>query len=261
VDVTDVLRERMAQPAGLQRMVSVSLAAHAVLIALVFLAPSELLNRRPDAPRSVMTISLGGSGNSGPQNGGMTAIGGRPVQEAKPPEEPKKRQAERPPAAKAPELTVPVPSAKPLKKGSTTVTKAPDEARGQTPAPGAQVREGTAIADTGARGKGFGLSTGGSPGSGATLDVADFCCPEYILQMIERIKSTWDQQGGATAFVIVRFTIERDGKISNTAVERSSGNAALDQSAQRAVVVTRQLPPLPSQYPNATLGVHLKFEY
>jgi TonB family protein len=261
VDVTDVLRERMVQPAGLQRMVSVSLAAHAVLIAAVFLAPATLLNRRQEAPRSVMTISLGGSGSSGPQNGGMTAIGGRPVQQVQPPEEPKKRQAERPPAAKAPELTVPVPSAKPLKKGATTVTKAPDEARGQTPAPGAQLREGTAVADTGARGKGFGLSTGGTPGSGATLDVADFCCPEYILQMIERIRSTWDQQGGSTALVIVRFTIERDGRITNSAVERSSGNPTLDQSAQRAVIVTRQLQPLPSQFPNPTLTVHLNFQY
>jgi TonB family protein len=242
-------------------MLSVSLGAHAVAIGLILFAPQGLLSRRPEAPRSVMTISLGGSGGSGPQSGGMTSIGGRPVQQVQPPEEPKKRQAERPPAAKAPEMTVPAPAAKPLKKGSTAVAKAPDEARGQTPAPGAQLREGTAIADTGARGKGFGLSTGGTPGSGATLDVADFCCPDYIVQMIERIRSTWDQQGGATALVVVRFTIERDGKIVNTAVERTSGNPALDQSAQRAVVVTRQLPPLPSQFPNPTLTVHLNFQY
>src|SRR5262245_37473224 len=206
MDVSDVLRQRMAQPAGLQRMVSLSLAVHAGVVAALLLAPQGLLTRKAETARTVMTISLGGSGGSGPQNGGMTAIGGRPVQTVQPPEEPQKRQAERPPAAKAPGMTVPTPAAKPVKKGSTAVVKAPDEARGQKPTKGDQLREGTAIADTGARGKGFGLSTGGTPGSGATLDVADFCCPEYILQMVERIKSTWDQQGGATAVVIVRFT-------------------------------------------------------
>jgi TonB family protein len=261
MDVTDVLRDRMHQPAGLQRMVSISLAAHGALIAAMLFAPQGLLTRRTEPSRSVMTISIGGSGTTGPRNGGLTPIGGRPVQVQTLPDEPPKRQAERPPAAKAPEMTTPAVSSKaPQGKPAAPNVKAPDEARGRTPTEGAQVREGTAIAETGARGKGFGLSTGGSPGSGATLDVADFCCPEYIVQMIERIRSTWDQQGVSTAVVIVRFTIERDGKIVDPYLERSSGNPALDIAAQRAVVVARQLPPLPAQFPNQTLTVHLQFQ-
>jgi TonB family protein len=123
------------------------------------------------------------------------------------------------------------------------------------------VRQGSAVAETGARGQGFGLSTGGSPGSGAALDVADFCCPDYILQMIDRIRSTWDQYASSPALVVVRFTIERDGTITAPAVEKSSGNQALDFAAQRAVVVAKQLPPLPAQFPNRTLTVHLNFDY
>ena len=44
-------------------------------------------------------------------------------------------------------------------------------------------------------------------------------------------------------------------------VEKSSGNQALDFAARRAVVIAKQLPPLPQQYPNRTLGVHLAFQY
>ena len=45
----------------------------------------------------------------------MTALGGRPVQTVTPPEEAPKREAARPPAAKTPEMTVPLPNAKPTK--------------------------------------------------------------------------------------------------------------------------------------------------
>jgi TonB family protein len=60
---------------------------------------------------------------------------------------------------------------------------------------------------------------------------------------------------------VVKFTIERDGRINQTMVEKSSGYAPLDISAQRAVVVTRTLPPLPTAFPNPTLTVHLNFQY
>src|SRR4051794_18755521 len=78
MDVTDVLRDRMNEPDGLQRMVSLSVAAHVGLLATLFLAPGGWLGRPKETPETVMTITLGGG--SGPPNGGMTSIGGRPVQ-------------------------------------------------------------------------------------------------------------------------------------------------------------------------------------
>src|SRR5579872_238064 len=173
MEVTDVLRDRMQEPAGLQRMASLSILAHATGVILLVFA-GGLLGRSADAPQTVMTITLGGG--NGPANGGMTAMGGRPVQQAEPPPEVKRPEPVRPPAAKAPEMTVPVPKAKPVKP-STAVSQAPDQARGKTPTKGAEVQIGSAIADTGTRGQGFGLSSGGGPGAGSTLDVADFCCP------------------------------------------------------------------------------------
>jgi TonB family protein len=123
------------------------------------------------------------------------------------------------------------------------------------------VTTGSAVAETGARGQGFGLSTGGGVGSGSRLDVADFCCPDYLLLMVERIRANWNARAGTVGEVIVTFTIDRDGRISGVSQETSSGNAVLDLNAMRAVVATRQLLPLPAAFPNPTLTVHLNFQY
>ena len=113
-----------------------------------------------------MTISLGG-GNDGPANGGMTSIGGRAVQDVKPPDEPKRPEAVRPPAAAVPEMTVPLPNKTPTKSPPPPkVAQAPDQARGRTPTRGAETRDGSALAETGARGQGFGLSSASGVGSG-----------------------------------------------------------------------------------------------
>jgi protein TonB len=242
-------------------MFAVSMVAHVVFLAGFIFAPGGWLDARNEPPKTIMTISLGG-GNEGPVNGGITSIGGRAVQEVKPPDEPKRPEPVRPPAAKAPEMTVPIPNRAPTKAPPPPkVNQAPDEARGRTPTRGAETRTGSAIAETGARGQGFGLSTGGGQGSGARLDVADFCCPDYIVMMVDRIRSNWISTAETPAVAVVKFTIQRDGTITGAEIERSSGYTTLDIAALRAVVGARQLTPLPAGYPNPSLGVHLNFEY
>jgi TonB family protein len=260
MDVTDVLRDRMAEPAGLQRMFTISLLVHAAAFAFVMLAPSGWLPSSNSGPKTVMTISLGG-GNGGPANGGINAIGGKAVQEVRPLDA-KQPEPVRAPAAKTPEMTVPVPSKTPAKAAPKPVVKqAPDEARGRTPTRGAETREGSALADTGARGQGFGLSTGGGAGSGSRLDVENFCCPDYLMVMVEKIRANWNAQAEVTGDTVIKFTIQRDGTITAPEREKSSGYTALDINALRAVVSARQLPPLPAAFPNPSLTVHLNFQY
>jgi len=205
-----------------------------------------------------MTITLGGCCD-GPQSGGLTPMGGRPVQAQTPPNAPK--EAVRPPAAAAPEMTVPAPGAKAAKASSAAVKQAPDEARGRTPTRGAQTQAGSAVAVTGARGQGFGLSTGGGPGVAGTLDVGDFCCPEYLTTMVTRIKASWNASQNINGLTIIKFTIRRDGTLDDISQEQSSGFPIADLAAQRAVILTKQLPGLPDAFPNPTLTVHLNFKY
>ena len=261
-EVSDVLRDRMQTPDGLSSMLTVSVAAHLGLAAALILASGGLLKRAADPSRTVMTISLGGGGDL-PQSGGLTPIGGAPVQTQTPPEEPVKREPMRPPAAKTPEMTMPLPNVKPVKPApGPPVKQAPDEARGRTPTRGAQATAGSTVADTGVRGQGFGLSTGGGGGSGSSLEITgDFCCPDYLATMITRIRSAWNQNQGATGTSLIRFTINRDGSITDATIFKGSGTVTLDTAALRAVMATRTLPPLPDAYPNPTLTMRLSFQY
>lgn len=262
MDVTDILRDRMQEPAGLQRMVLFSVLAHIAGTVIFLLGSGHLFGRASTPPRNIMTISISGAGE-GPRNGGLTAAAAQPVQAPRAPEEAAKREPVRPPAAKTPEMILP--TNKPTPKASRTpppiVKQAPDDARGRTPTRGAEPTPGNAVAYTGARGQGFGLSTGGGPGGGSRLDVANFCCPDYIVTMIERIRSAWQQNQGGAGDVMIKFTIQRDGRITDAAIETSSGNTTLDLAALRAVIGTRTLNPLPSAFPDQTLPVHLNFEY
>jgi outer membrane biosynthesis protein TonB len=259
VDVSDVLRDRMHEPGGLQQMAVVSAIAHGAIVAFVIFAPGAWFGRGADAPKTVMTISLGG-GVPGPQNGGMTTIGGKAVQEAPPPEA--KREAPRPPAAKTPEMTLPLPKAKPTKAVTTPVKQAPDDARGRTPSKGVPT-PGSAAVDTGVRGQGFGLSTGGGNGVGSTLDVdvGTFCCPDYLIQMGNQIRANWSDQSEVHDVVMVKFTIQRSGLLTGIAVDKASRSVLNTTAAFRAVQLTRQLVPLPAEFPNPTLTVDLSFEY
>jgi len=260
MEVTDVLRDRMHEPDGLERMATISVAVHGLLVAAALVAPRLWLKTGPEAPKTTMTITLGG-GMPGPVSGGLTPEGGRPVQVQRPAEEAPKPEPVRPPAAKTPEMTLPEKNAKPQKSAPTPVKEAPSDARGRTPTRGTETVPGTAAADTGVRGQGFGLSTGGSAGAGVSLNMGDFCCPEYLNTVVRRITSIWDPRVGATGMVIVRFTIDRGGLIRDVVPEQSSGNVIMDINAQRALLRVRQFPPLPAEYTNPSLTLRINFRY
>ncbi|MGE3191767.1 MAG: TonB family protein [Vicinamibacterales bacterium] len=255
--VSQVLAGRARDAAGLDRMLGASIAAHVVLLVLVAISPSFSV---PQAePEAVMTISLGGA--PGPRNGGMTPLGGRPVQLVRPPEATPVREAVRAPAAREPEMVEPTKTAP--RKTETKVPTAPVQKRtpvSRTPTKGDQVQAGNAVADTGGKGQGFGLTQGGG-GTGATVDVGDFCCPDYLTTMLDLINRNWSSKQQVAGLALMQFTIQRDGTITGITTERSSGYAALDLLAQRALVLTRQFPPLPAQFTQPSLTVHLRFEY
>lgn len=255
--VSQVLVARAGPPTGLERMLGWSMAAHVALVALVSLVPAGWLgSRASDEPKVVMTISL--AGGEGPRNGGMTAMSARPVQALRPTEPKKAIEPVRPPAAAEPEMVQPVKTAPKKTEAPVKTAKLPD-AKSRTPTTGEEIRKGSAIAETGARGQGFGLTQGGG-GTGAQLDVGNFCCPEYIVTMQDLINRNWDSRQGAAGVAVMKFTIQRDGTLTAIAVERSSGQSGLDFVAQRALMLTK-LPPLPAAYTNQTLGVHLTFEF
>jgi TonB family protein len=249
--VTDIIISRAQITERMDAMIPWSIAAHIALFAFMIFMPASWRGAVDEGPRTVMTISLGGA--AGPRNGGLTTMGGRTVQA--PPPEPVKR-VESPPAAKTPEMALPTKNARQMKPQTQ---EAPKEATARTPSTG-QPQEGSTRVDTGARGQGFGLTSGGGAGTSVQLDVANFCCPEYLSQMVTLIQRNWQSNQGIAGSVIMKFTITRAGTIENVQVERSSGFLAHELTAQRALLLTR-LPELPIQFPNPTLTIHMTFEY
>jgi protein TonB len=57
------------------------------------------------------------------------------------------------------------------------------------------------------------------------------------------------------------FEIGRDGTVTGLKVEKSSGNALYDQAALRAITDATPLPPLPDDFKESSLRVHLGFNY
>jgi TonB family protein len=235
-------------------MLAASLALHLVGALALVVSPMLWHGRAADDASPVMTVTLAG-GPPGPISGGMNPLAARPVQTTEPATRP---EAVRPPAARTPEMTIPVPKGKPMPK--TPAHTDVEEGRGSTPARGAQVSQGAAFGQTGGEGAGTGLSTGGLGGEGLSLDVNNFCCNEYLGIISTSIKRDWDDRQSVSGVTVVKFTIQKDGTVVGVEAERSSGYWPLDRAAQAAVLAAR-LPPLPAQYANDHLTVHLRFEY
>jgi TonB family protein len=249
--VTDIIIARAQITERMDAMIPWSIAAHIALFAFMIFMPASWRGAVDEGPRTVMTISLGGA--AGPRNGGLTTMGGRTVQA--PPPEPVKK-VETPPAAKTPEMAMPTKNARQVKPQTQ---EAPKDATARTPSTG-QPQEGSTRVDTGAKGQGFGLTSGGGAGTSVQLDVGNFCCPEYLSQMVTLIQRNWQSNQGIAGSVIMKFTITRAGTIESVQVERSSGFLAHELTAQRALLLTR-LPELPIQFPNPSLTIHMTFEY
>jgi len=102
----------------------------------------------------------------------------------------------------------------------------------------------------------------GSEFGSARLDAAGFDSPYYLNIVFSKIRRGWDNpfEGLDTVRCTIYFVIDRRGRISDSAIENSSGMPAYDQAALRAVLGSKP-PPLPNQFGSEELGIHLEFRY
>jgi TonB family protein len=254
--VTEVLLDRTRDADKLSRMVVLSLIVHGLLLTALAFGPS-LGRGRTDANAQVMTISIAGA--EGPIQG-RNPEAGRAVQQAVP--EPAKARNDTPPAPPKPEMVEPIKTAKPAPKAvSKPEPKKEEPLRGRTPTQGAEVKPGDARADTKGAAIPFGgLATGGGGMNNAYTDFSNFCCPEYLTTMTRLIYGNWQAKQGVEGSNKVRFVVKRDGTIADVTVEQGS-NEFLNMASQRALALTRQLPPLPAAFNGDQLVVHLAFQY
>jgi outer membrane biosynthesis protein TonB len=254
--VTEILLERSQKVEKITRVMIASLVAHAAIVTAVTLLPRQWAGPHDNAP--VMTISLAGA--PGPKQGN-NPISDKRIQEAVP--ETVKPRNDAPPALTKPEMIEPVKAAKPEPKTSAKPEpkKETVQLHGAKPTQGAEVKAGAAKVETHGSAVPFGgLATGGGGAGQAYTDYANFCCPEYINAVTEQIRRNWNskqQQDGSSA---VKFTIRRDGTITDVVVEQGA-NQILNLASQRAIVTTQRVPPLPAAFTPDTLILHIVFQY
>jgi hypothetical protein len=238
------------------RFITWSIAVHIALVLGIGFGSRFWSASRENKP--VMTITLGGT--QGVRSTGTNALAGSAVEQAVPPPkrpEPVKMATPEPPAPVATRTRAQAAKPQPEARSRAIAATRP-------PTTGAQVREGTSAVDTGVKSTASGLSFGGG-GFGGERNLADFCCPAYLDDLLGRIDAAWHkapgERGGTTT---LRFVIRRDGKIdlANVQTEKSSGDGILDRRARAALIDANPLLlPLPREYTEPTLILHLDFPY
>jgi TonB family protein len=234
------------------RVMTWSFAIHVGTVALLFVVPREWLVPPRQTP-TLMTISLGG--NSAVKTTGTNLIGGRTIEQVAPlPKRPEPvKPTPKPPPA---QVITKAPMAPPARAG----TPKPDAPAVRPPVTGSQVTRGSTAVDTGARGQGSGLTFDPGAGGGAT-DLKDFCCPEYLRNLLATIDAQWDRSvAGLRGTTIMRFEVLRSGQIVDAKVSKTSGSQQLDRLARRALANAR-LSPVPAEYTGDRLIINLQFPY
>lgn len=181
------------------------------------------------------------------------------------PEPPRQRRRPAKPAARptrAPTKATPVPEPVPAEPVATAPpeiepsTRAASENAMAAPEQRATPRPTPIPAPSG----GTGLSVGGGNNQKIPGIPSDFHFTYYVQRMLALIEARWYKPiVPADTKARVRFTINRDGRLSRIELESSSGNSSFDRAALRSLYATNPLPPLPPAYRKPSLTVHLTF--
>lgn len=129
----------------------------------------------------------------------------------------------------------------------------------------------SAIRDAGKANPGLAGALGGDKGfaeSGpVSFESTWYPWGDYAAAMIRKIRYHWYANMpelvrlGVQGVVIVRFTIQRSGRITDVTILKSSGSPPYDYAARKAIELSSPLQPLPSDFPNPTERVTAGFYY
>ena len=251
-----------------KRAVYFSLGAHLLFLMFIFISPHLPKPSRKGLIHYIplnMVVAGGGGGGGG---GSGKPAAGKPGPPAKKETlrdltTPQKVQPESKPAMR-------YPVEKPAKEPKTKVEKKAAITRPEASPQDKTAQSGTAEGVEGGTGMGTGLRIGGGEGPGGPGygpgGLANFPYTYYLNIITDRVSSNWfsslvDPGISGSFQTIIYFRIEKSGQVSDIKIEQSSGVTPLDLSAVRAVKASAPFPPLPREYEDAYLGIHLIFEH
>jgi len=187
---------------------------------------------------------------------------GRPA--AAPAPAPVTAPAELPPAPVKAKPVIEKPSEKILPSAKALPEpKKPAKTEKAKPAAVAARASGPALELPSAAGAANGTTSGAGISFGASVTSldADFPFAYYVEQLLSLIGANWFKPESAEGTsCVVSFRVLRSGQVTDVKVDSTSGVSYYDRAAARSVYAANPLPPLPPDYRNDSLGVHLKFQ-
>lgn len=244
-----------------------SLLGHVLLLSLVFLGANLIQPRLIEiggdgsaGGSSIITVALAEDSSGG---AGMYKPSIVPQPEAAPaPPRPKPESSQTPEPREETvfEQVQPAPrKAKPKAPGSDKVVVPPSAGVIPQPArPGSGGRPSRQSPELGLSGQ-SGVSIG--PGGGGSGGIDSW----YVKQVEQRVGRNWLKAslGNLTRRVrtIVTFDVATNGRINNVQIVESSGFRVVDLAAERAVLASGPLPPLPLELRRRNVRFKALFEY
>lgn len=84
----------------------------------------------------------------------------------------------------------------------------------------------------------------------------------YLNILLNKIGQNWNnpyREKDVILKSVIYFEVDKNGVISNIRVEEDSGDEIYNETTVRAVALTKKLPPLPQEFSDDYLKVHLEF--
>jgi TonB family protein len=133
------------------------------------------------------------------------------------------------------------------------------------------IREVTKVASLGGGDLDLGQPAGGDNGFAEqgpiSFETQWYDWGPYAQSMVSRIRVNWYAnmpqiiRTGLKGNVTIRFTIQRDGRITDVTILKSSGVPPYDFAAKKAIELSSPLQPLPKDFPNPSERVTCIFFY
>ena len=108
----------------------------------------------------------------------------------------------------------------------------------------------------------LGQRTASPQGAGpVTLNASDFPFAWYLKIVESKLTASWNQWAQPGRQPIAVFTIERDGRVSGLAIDKSSGNSYYDLKALRAINDAAPFRELPPEWTKPGLTIKIQFNF
>lgn len=232
-------------PSRLGSGIAASVAVHVALVLLVLWWGGRPEPARPPVYRVELV------GQLGPRRVGVE----KSTEAAAP--APDAAGAERVPEEKA------APTTKAVKKAAATPKATPSPAKSKKAGDKTAAKSSAKAAPQAGAG-----ANGGKKGADVVnikTDGIEFPYPGYLNQITRQIALNWDPSKVSAALVTeVKFTIRRDGSVTDIQVVKRSGDMLYDADARgaiEAVGAARSFGPLPSGWKDDVLVVYFTFDY